>query len=94
MLSDLANNPRPAELLDFVKKSPPGGAPPPAKVEEIRLVNLGKLLDDTKTLKEYNFASGPGNVTTVHISCRVPSNTLEDVKDKLNKKNGVCCVLM
>lgn len=124
-------------MLDFLKKSPPGGAPPPAKVEEIRLLHLGKLLEDTKNLKgmwvallfrdlsimcglhlqllsvkvltvasanlrrnffnhvsEYNFSTGPDNVTTVHISCRVPSNALEDVKDKLNKKSGTCCALM
>jgi hypothetical protein len=37
---------------------------------------------------------GPGNVTTVHISCRVPTTVLDDVKGKLDKKNGACCTLM
>ena len=68
--------------------------PPPAKTEEIRLLHLGKLLEDGKTLTECNFSVGPGNETTVHISCRVPSNALEDAKDKLNKKSGACCILV
>lgn len=37
---------------------------------------------------------GSGNVTTVHISCRVPTAVLDDVKGKLDKKSGTCCCLM
>ena len=82
------------ELLDFLTKSPPGGVPPPSKVEEIRLLHLGKLLEDAKTLRDCGFHEGAGAATTVHISCRVPSTAMDDAKDKLNKKSGTCCTLV
>ena len=82
------------ELLDFLAKSAPGGVPPPSKAEEIRFLHLGKLLEDSKTLRDCGFHEGPGAATTVHISCRVPSTSMDESKEKLNKKPSACCTLV
>jgi Ubiquitin-2 like Rad60 SUMO-like len=41
---------KPAELLNFLQISSPG-SPPPAKTEELRILHLGKFLEDGKTLQ-------------------------------------------
>ncbi|CDF40621.1 unnamed protein product, partial [Chondrus crispus] len=83
-----------AELVAFLKESNPNAISGPAKTEEIRILHLGKFLDDAKTLQECKFASGPDNLTTVHISLRVPTKASEDVKEKINKKGSACCEIM
>lgn len=41
---------KPRELIDFLQMSVPGSAPP-AKTEELRILHLGKFLEDAKTLQ-------------------------------------------
>jgi hypothetical protein len=41
---------KPRELIDFLQTSSPS-SPPPSRVEEIRILHLGKFLDDSKILK-------------------------------------------
>lgn len=41
---------KPSELIDFLQVSAPG-SPPPAKTEELRILHLGKFLEDAKTLQ-------------------------------------------
>lgn len=84
---------KPRELIEYLQISVPGSAPP-TKTEELRILHLGKFLEDAKTLQECQMQDGPGNVTTVHISCRVPTAVLDDVKGKLDKKTGTCCCVM
>jgi hypothetical protein len=44
---------------------------------------------------DYSIQDGTDNVTTVHISCRVPTSVLDDVKGKLDKKASTgCCIVM
>lgn len=45
-------------------------------------------------ITDYNFATGTDNQTTVHISVRIMGAVSEDVKEKMNKKSGACCVIM
>lgn len=41
---------KPSELMDFLQISVPGSAPP-TKTEELRILHLGKFLEDAKTLQ-------------------------------------------
>lgn len=41
---------KPSELMDFLQISAPGSAPP-TKTEELRILHLGKFLEDAKTLQ-------------------------------------------
>jgi hypothetical protein len=41
---------KPNELIEFLQSSSPS-SPPPSRVEEIRILHLGKFLDDSKILK-------------------------------------------
>jgi Ubiquitin-2 like Rad60 SUMO-like len=41
---------KPAELIDFIQSSSPG-SPPPSKTEELRILHLGKFLEDAKSLQ-------------------------------------------
>ncbi|PXF49100.1 Membrane-anchored ubiquitin-fold protein 1 [Gracilariopsis chorda] len=85
---------RPKELADFLKDTNPNAAATPTKVDDIRVLHLGKFLDDVKTLKECNFNTATNEFTTVHLSVRVPSNPSDEVKDKFNKKKPPCCQVM
>ncbi|CAN8077000.1 unnamed protein product [Agarophyton chilense] len=84
---------RPKELADFLKETSPG-VNSSTKVDDIRVLHLGKFLDDVKTLKECNFTTTNQEFTTVHLSVRVPANPSDQVKDKFNKKGSACCQVM
>jgi Ubiquitin-2 like Rad60 SUMO-like len=56
---------KPSELIEFLQASSPS-SPPPSRVEEIRILHLGKFLDDAKIL------NGKRGVPT-HSCARLPS---------------------
>jgi hypothetical protein len=56
---------KPKELIEFLQASSPS-SPPPSRVEEIRILHLGKFLDDAKILKGKS-----GDLT--HSFARIPS---------------------
>ncbi len=41
---------KPPELMDFLQNSSPS-SPPPSKTEELRILHLGRFLEDAKTLE-------------------------------------------
>lgn len=85
---------RPKELVEFLRSSTPSVSSGPTKEEEIRILHLGKFLDDAKTLKECHFATGKDNLTTVHIAVKVTAQTSDEIKEKVNKKAAGCCAVM
>jgi len=68
--------------------------PLPARAEDIRVLHLGKFLEDHKSLADYHAGRGSENPITVHISVKSPSNKLDDVKDRLNRKGTCACSIM
>lgn len=50
---------KPVELIDFLQNSSPS-SPPPSKTEELRILHLGKFLEDSMTLQgKYLFIVHP-----------------------------------
>lgn len=41
---------KPSELISFLQNSSPS-SPPPSRVDELRILHLGKFLEDSKTLQ-------------------------------------------
>lgn len=74
--------------LPFYSYKPPSTAP----WFLIPVVSL--FFSECYVVAECNFATGADNLTTVHISVRVPASASEDVKEKVNKKGSACCAIM
>lgn len=122
-------------MINFLTESVPNLPDSRAKVDDVRILHLGKFLDDEQTLRgmfkihslliisiiliyiyiihivtnlnstcfiihhhdkktDYNMATGPDNITVVHINIRAPQNASEDMKEKMSKKGNSCCNIM
>mmetsp|Transcript_10818 Transcript_10818/g.18511 ORF Transcript_10818/g.18511 Transcript_10818/m.18511 type:complete len:143 (+) Transcript_10818:264-692(+) len=80
---------KPQELISQLEGA---GQQYPEAPDQIRFLMLGKLLEDGKTLKDYNFGTGPENVTTVHISIKADTAAATQ-KAKSGGQSNECCVI-
>lgn len=85
---------KPEELIKFLQSSTPSFQSGPSKEDELRILHLGKFLDDTKYLRDYNFETGKEKLTTVHIAVKIATVGTEEVKDKKVNKGSGCCAVM
>ncbi|OSX68833.1 hypothetical protein BU14_2192s0001 [Porphyra umbilicalis] len=88
----------PPQVSDFLRASQ---LPPVVSTEEMRILHLGKFLDDPRKLADYSFAVGgnaPGDptdgVTAVHLLCKPLKAAAEEAKERPPKGPGCCCSLM
>lgn len=89
---------QPPQVADFLRAS---HLPAVVSPDEMRLLHLGKFLDDSRKLSEYDFAVGgtsPGDptdgVTAVHLLCKPHRAAAEEAKERPAKGAGCCCSLM
>ncbi|KAJ8907056.1 hypothetical protein NDN08_003539 [Rhodosorus marinus] len=80
---------KPQELVDLAEKT---HSPALEKIDDIRILYLGKFLEDYKTLEECSFGTGSSNSTTVHVSLK-PSSSVNEVQKERRKKKSGCCTL-
>mmetsp|Transcript_10350 Transcript_10350/g.20873 ORF Transcript_10350/g.20873 Transcript_10350/m.20873 type:complete len:132 (-) Transcript_10350:1413-1808(-) len=79
---------RPRELVEVQEKQ---AQPFPSRVEELRIVHLGRFLGDSKSLDECGFECGGDNVFAVHVTVRTASNRLDEVKDRISSRAPCHC---
>eukprot|EP00188_Purpureofilum_apyrenoidigerum_P002385 Plantae.Rhodophyta-Purpureofilum_apyrenoidigerum.ctg24769.p1 GENE.Plantae.Rhodophyta-Purpureofilum_apyrenoidigerum.ctg24769~~Plantae.Rhodophyta-Purpureofilum_apyrenoidigerum.ctg24769.p1 ORF type:complete len:155 (-),score=28.13 Plantae.Rhodophyta-Purpureofilum_apyrenoidigerum.ctg24769:200-619(-) len=80
---------RPQALLDSATET---DNPAPEKTDDVRILYLGRFLEDGKTLDEYSFAVGESNPTAVHISLKPSTSAIDSQRDRKGKKSQ-CCVV-
>ncbi|XP_058219638.1 membrane-anchored ubiquitin-fold protein 6 [Rhododendron vialii] len=68
----------------------------PKTVNDVKLINAGKILENNKTLAESRLPIGelPGGVITMHVVVRPPISDNEKLKDDLPKKNRCLCTIL
>ncbi|GAB0494617.1 hypothetical protein MMPV_005911 [Pyropia vietnamensis] len=89
---------QPPQVADFLRAS---HLPTVVSPDEMRLLHLGKFLDDSRKLSDYDFAIGgtaPGDpndgVTAVHLLCKPHRAAAEESKERPAKEAGCCCSIM
>jgi len=70
----------------------------PKTINDVKLINGGKILENNKTLAESRLPIGelPGGVITMHVVIRPPASdkNTEKLKDDFPKKNRCLCTIL
>ncbi|XP_057864378.1 membrane-anchored ubiquitin-fold protein 3 [Cryptomeria japonica] len=70
----------------------------PKTINDMKLINAGKVLENNKTLAESRvpFVELPGGVITMHVVVRPPSSDKNSEKQQANspKKNRCSCTIL
>ncbi|XP_052203623.1 membrane-anchored ubiquitin-fold protein 6 [Diospyros lotus] len=70
----------------------------PKTINDVKLINAGKILENNKTLAESRLPIGelPGGVITMHVVVRLPfsDKNTEKLQDDFPKKNRCSCSIL
>eukprot|EP00252_Welwitschia_mirabilis_P002290 TRINITY_DN12200_c0_g1_i1.p1 TRINITY_DN12200_c0_g1~~TRINITY_DN12200_c0_g1_i1.p1 ORF type:complete len:125 (+),score=23.54 TRINITY_DN12200_c0_g1_i1:393-767(+) len=76
---------------------PPGKENGPKSIGDLKLINAGKILENSKTLAESRVPVGelPGGVITMHVVVRPPTSDKNNGKQQVDKaKKSKCCTIL
>ncbi|RCV20887.1 hypothetical protein SETIT_4G094100v2 [Setaria italica] len=86
-----------AALKEFVLARWPHDKVVPKTVNDVKLINAGRILENSKTLAESRVPVGevPGSVITMHVVVRPPqSNKSEKQQSNSPKQNRCGCTIL
>lgn len=82
----------------IIAQWPQDKEPRPKSINDIKLINAGKILEDSKTLAESRLplSEVPRGVITMHVVVRPPVSDKKNdkVQDNTMKKSGCFCTIL
>ncbi|EPS66518.1 hypothetical protein M569_08260 [Genlisea aurea] len=82
----------------IITQWPKGNENPPRSINDIKLINAGRILENNRTLGESRLplSEVPGAAITMHVVVRspIPDKNGDKSKDESKKKGGCFCTIL